>query len=377
MRMLQVARKTLLESWREPQLTILLMLFPALMIAIYFYGYGQSGQGMAQLLNVQVVNLDTGANGAVLVEAIQAAKFDGKPVFRVAVAANRGEAEVALREGQACLLLVIPADFSARLAQVGQIPADLLLVGDPVNDLYIFAQSFITEMIQIFVDQSAGWTLNAPLEYTFVPGTGTLNDFQFGVPGLLVFGILFGSISTALFMVREETRGTLKRLRLTRLRSFDLLGGVLIAQAVLSLLQMFFALGFAVWFGFQSPGNLLLAALLGVLVSLIASSCGFMTACFAHNDGEAANYAMVFLAPLAFLSGSVFPLPSAPLFQIGGRVFQVYDLLPTAHATTALRRVLIYGDGLPQILLETVILLVSTGLFLLVGIWIYRRTKLS
>jgi ABC-2 type transport system permease protein len=377
MKMLQVAHKTLLEAWREPQLTVLLMLFPALLIAIYFYGYGQSGQGMAQLLNVQVVNLDAGAGGTRLMEAIRDAKFDGEPVFKITAAASRSEAEVALRESQSCLLLVIPANFSARLAQTRQIPADLLLVGDPANDLYIFTQSFITGTVQAFVDQASGWTLNAPLEYTFVPGTGTLNDFQLGVPGLLVFGLLFGSISTALFMVREETHGTLKRLRLTRLSSFDLLGGVLIAQAVLSLLQMFLSLGFAVWFGFQSPGNLLLVALLGVLVSLIASSCGFLTACFSHNDGEAANFAMVFLAPLAFLSGSVFPLPAAPLFEIGGRVFQVYDLLPTSHATTALRRVLIYGDGLPQVLLETVVLLVFTGLFLLVGTWIYRRTKLS
>jgi ABC-type polysaccharide/polyol phosphate export permease len=86
---------------------------------------------------------------------------------------------------------------------------------------------------------------------------------------------------------------------------------------------------------------------------------------------------MIFLVPLAFLSGAVFPLPPAPLFTLAGRTLQVYDLLPTAHATTALRRVLIYGDGLEQVGFEIVVLLISTGLILAAGVLLYRRMKLA
>jgi ABC-2 type transport system permease protein len=120
-----------------------------------------------------------------------------------------------------------------------------------------------------------------------------------------------------------------------------------------------------------------LAGGIGVLVSLIASGCGFLTACFARNDGDAANFSMIFIVPLAFLSGSMFPMPSAPLFQLFGRTFQVYDLLPTTHAANALRRVLIYGDNLSDVALEVSVLAAFSLLILLAGAQMYRRLKLS
>jgi hypothetical protein len=50
--------------------------------------------------------------GRVLVEAIAAAGFEGSPLFDLQQVERHAMAEVALREGRAVLLLVIPANFS-------------------------------------------------------------------------------------------------------------------------------------------------------------------------------------------------------------------------------------------------------------------------
>jgi hypothetical protein len=76
-----VARKTLREAWREPKLFGLLMLFPALLVVIYYVAFGQSQQGLSQMLRVLVINQDAGPAGAQLVAALRAEQFDGHPVL--------------------------------------------------------------------------------------------------------------------------------------------------------------------------------------------------------------------------------------------------------------------------------------------------------
>ena len=103
---------------------------------------------------------------------------------------------------------------------------------------------------------------------------------------------------------------------------------------------------------------------------------GLIAACFAHNDGEAANLGTVFLMPMAFLSGAVFPMPAMPLFTMGGHVVQLYDIFPSAHAAEAMRRVLIYGDGPAAVAYSLAGLTVLSALYLALGVVIYRQLKL-
>ena len=376
MKVLWVARKSLREAWREPKLYGLLMLFPALLVAVYYVAFGQSPQGLSQMLRVLVINQDAGPAGEQLVAALRAERFDGRPVFDVA-AADRGSAEVALRERKAALLLVLPADFSQALAAGQGAPADVQMVGDQASDNYVFASSFVSSAIDAFTRRATGWDRPMPLTVDFLRGTGTLSDLQFGIPGVLVFGVLFNTISAAMVLVREEVAGTLRRLKLSRARGLDVIGGVALAHLVLAALQVPLAFGLALLFGFKSPGSLLLAVAIGAVLSLAATGMGLLAACFARSDGEAANLGTLLLMPLAFLSGAVFPMPPLPLFTVAGRVIQAYDILPSAHAAEAMRRVLIFGDGPADVAYSLLGLVVLSLLYLALGMAVYQRRKLN
>jgi ABC-2 type transport system permease protein len=387
MKIMSFARKSLLELWREPLLLGLMLFFSVVLVVFYYIAFGHTEGGLATYLVVQVVNNDTGATladgsarqaGAELINAIRAEQFDGQPVFNVTEVADPHAAEIALRERKISLLLTIPPDFSRVLAGEISSPATIALVGDPNSDSFIFARSMLEGVIRGFVGETQTGALPPEIAtYEFLPGTGTMSDFDFGVAGIIVFGICFALITTATVLVRENVGGTLRRLRLTTASARDLLVGVALAQMAVILVQIFITFGAATALGFKNNGSLFLTVGIGLLFSLSVIGLGLMVACFARNDGEAANLASGVLVPLVFLSGALFPMPETPLFSIGSITVQAYDFSPATHATEALRRVMIFGDGLPAIGYELAMLTALSGMILAGGILLYQRLQLK
>ncbi|HEY4720426.1 MAG TPA: ABC transporter permease, partial [Anaerolineae bacterium] len=244
------------------------------------------------------------------------------------------------------------------------------------SDTYVFTRSFLDGLIRDFARQAARGTPTLQVDYTFLPGTGTMSDFQAGIPGVIVFGIMLLVAITAMVMVRENVSHTLRRLRLTRLRARDLLTGVTLAQLVVALVMVPITFGVAVLFGFRANGSLLLAIGIALLLSLSAVGLGLIVACFAHTDSEAANLGAGVGVMIALVSGAMGPMPSAPLMTIGGRVIQVYDFMPTAHATEALRQVLVLGAGPDAILYQLVAMTLLSLSLLMIGVLLYQRLQL-
>jgi ABC-2 type transport system permease protein len=390
MKIWSITRKTLLELWREPMLWLLLLIFPLAFIGLYDIAFNQTSEGLETYLRVLIANEDTGATlpdgthwqaGETLIEALREAEFEGQPIFGVATVTDRRTAEITLGEHKASLLLSIPPDFSQSLLDVSlgvdrASPPVVSLVGDPASSDYAFAQSFLDDMIRQFARQAAGWDETVTWTYDFLPGTGTMSDFDFGVPGIIVFGIMFIVITTAMTMVRENVNRTLQRLRLTRARASDLLVGVTVAQMVVALVQIPLTFGAAILFGFQNNGSLLLATTVGLLLSLSSVGLGLITACFARNDGEAANLGGVVMVVMVLMSGAIYPMPDAPISTVAGHTIQLYDILPPTHASEAMRRVLVLGEGAGAIVYELAAMVVLSVLFLAVGVFLYQRLQM-
>ncbi len=375
MKILAIARKTLLELWREPLLIGLLLLFPVLLVIFYYVAFGQTKDGLASYLKLLVMNDDAGPAGTALVEVIRETEYNGDLVFDVTIATDRNTAEIALREHKAALLLVIPSDFTQSLT-VQQAPATVRLVGDASSDSFVFAQGFLDDLVQRFARQAAGRKEPTLVTYEFLPGTGTMSDFDFGVPGTIVFGVMFMTVATAMILVRERVSHTLRRLRLTRASARDLLLGITLALLIVSLVQAPLTLGAAVALGFHAQGSLVLAMGIVLLLGLSAIGLGLIVACFAHNDGEAANLGSVVGVMMALLSDALYPMPAAPVATIAGRAIELYDVLPPTHAGEAMRRVLIFGEGADTIVYELVMMAVLAALFLTVGVIFYRRVQM-
>lgn len=386
MKALAIARKTLRELLREPQLLAMLLGFPAMLVAIYYLAFGTVSDGMASAVRVLVLDEDIAAAGAVpgpgpaIVDAARAFELEGKPALRVESVQSREVAETAVREHKASLLLTLPVGFGRALDAAARgegAPAKAVFVGDPSAYDYQLAAGFLDDAIHTAGRKAARRAETVTVDYEFLPGTGKLSDFEVGVPGLIVFGLLFAVISSATTLVRETVARTLRRLRLTRAGAFELLAGVTLAHLALALVQVPFTFGVAAAFGFRSPGSLPLAMAVGVLVAVAAVGLGLIVACFARTDGEAANLGAGVLVPMAFLSGAMFPLPPAPIATVAGRTLSAYDLLPPSHATEALRRILVHGAGLRDVAFEVSALATLSALLFAAGVLLYRRMRLQ
>jgi ABC-type multidrug transport system permease subunit len=386
MAILRIARKTLLEYLREPQLFLFILAGPALLILLWYVIYIPVKDRMGDFLKIQVLNLDSGTEGAALIDALRAIEFEGKPACDVKVIGRRNDELISLREGKAALMIVIPEGFSEALAGAragGSVPAppELEYVGDIASYNYVFAKSFIDAAVRGFVQMQSGLGEPVSGSYEFLPGTGTNADFDFAVPGLLVFSLLFLIISSASSLVQEEMHRTLNRFRLARVSGFELVAGVTLAQMVLAVMEVSTGFLLAVALGYGHGTDLLQPAriclLLGVsvLFTVPVVGLGMITAAFSRTDGEAASLGSIFLVPLVFLSGILFPMPAAPLFAVGGRAVGLYDLLPSTLAAEAIRKAVLLGD-LPSLAWPVAGLLLQSAAILWIGAGLYQKRKL-
>jgi ABC-2 type transport system permease protein len=387
MKAVHIARKTLLELWREPLLIGILFIFPVLLVWMYDVAFGNTEQGLASLLKILVLDQDRVPSntriklGESLIQTLEDLQYDGKPVFEVSRVSDLNNAEIALREHKATLLMVIPEDFTTVVTAAAQgantPPAEIKLIGETTSDTFTFARSFLDGTAAEFARQITRQGSALQIQYEFIPGTGSMSDFDFGVPGVIAFGIMLMVASVAMVMVRENVAHTLQRLRLTCLKARDLLLGVTLAHLLLALIIAPVTLGAALLFGFQNNGSLLLACLVCLLLSLSAIGFGLIVACFARTDSEAANLGAAVGVLQVLLSDAMYPVPSAPIATIGGRAIEIYDLLPPTHAAEALRRVLILGEGIQSITFELAALALFALITLFAGIVLYHRLQLQ
>lgn len=374
-----IARKTLLEAVRDPQLLILFMVFPALMVAVYFFAYGGGSKNLGSTLILLVNNQDRGTLGNELIDRLRKEEFDGAALFTVTEMKNVEEARTILNEWKAGALLTIPLDFSERIETADpNYPPRLDMLKDPYSDTANFLSSMMEEPMRNFIEEKTGWKQpQQQILYSFVEGTGNLNDFQFGVPGLIVFGVSFSILYSAILLVREMVSGVFLRLRMAHVSGWDLIGGITIAILAICVGQTGITLAVAYICGLQTSGSALLLGLFALVTSLAATGCGMITACFSKSDGEAANFAMIFLVPLVFFSGAIYPMPPMPLFTVFGKTLDFAHLMPTSFSTDAIRRIMIYGDGFATVWPNMVWLAIESILLFLLGIGLFQRIRLN
>jgi len=376
---LNIAGKTLKEALRDPQLLILFLVFPSLLVYLYFYAYGGGGKNLGSTLIMLVDNRDKGLMGSEMIAYLRDQTFDGAPLFTVVETHDPAEARTTLNEWKAGLLLTIPADFSSVLqtADVNHLP-ELTVIKDSYSDSASFLSVMLEEPLRNFIEKKTGWRQpQQVVTYEYVTGTGNLNDFQFGVPGVIIFGIVFGVMYTAILLVREVIGGAFQRLRLANVTGLDLLGGITLAQMVICLVQTAVTLLVAWCCGLQSAGSYLLLGVFALVISLASTGCGMITACFSKSDGEAANLSMLFILPLVFFSGAMYPMPPMPLFSLFGKTIFLADLMPTTFATDAIRRIMIYGDGFGAVWMNLVWMVVESLILFILGIRLFQHFRLN
>ena len=269
-----------------------------------------------------------------------------------ATVSSPGEAELLLRHQRADLAVVFGKDFASKKSGV-QLMVD---TSDPN-----MAQQWTAYAQSILSTQNTPSTPNIKLLYN--PRMKSAYNFVPAIMGMLL--LLICAMMTSVSIVREKERGTMEVLLVSPVRPLM----IIIAKAVPYLLQAFLILviilvmsatvlevplaGSVGWIIVVSLIYILLALSLGLLISSVAQT-QFVALLVS---------AMVLLLPTVMLSGMLFPIESMP------QVLQwISAVMPPRYYIQVMRKLMIMGVGIREVLPEVCILCGMTLLLLMVAL---------
>ena len=339
-----VARKEGLHILRDTRSLIGALALPLVMLLMFGYGLSLDVDRVPTL----IYDLDRSVESRAL-----RARFEASRYFQVLGAApDYAAIQRAIDRNRALVAIVIPTDYSVKLAQGQPAEVQVLIDGSDSNTASIalgYAESVLrghsASLRARALDRLGGAELKIPVEPRLrIWYNSELKSRNYIVPGLIAVILqIIAALITSLTIAREWESGAMEQLLSTPLRP---------AELVLGKLAAFFAIGLA---------DTLIAILAGVLIFrvplrgdpllLLAASCVFMfgTLCWGiFVSAMARSQLLAFQAgilssflPALLLSGFIFAIENMP------RPIQVITyVVPARYFVTTLKGIVLKGVGL-------------------------------
>ena len=271
------------------------------------------------------------------------------------------EAERMIRRQQADLAVVFAKDFASKQSGI-QLMVD---TSDPN-----MAQQWTAYAMNTLGTPNTLSTPNTKLLYN--PRMKSAYNFVPAIMGMLL--LLICAMMTSVSIVREKERGTMEVLLVSPVRPLM----IIVAKAVPYLLQAFLILVIilvmsATVLEVPLAGSLGWIILVSLIYILLALSLGLLISNIAQTQFVALLVsAMVLLLPTVMLSGMLFPVESMP------RILQwISAVIPPRYYIQAMRKLMIMGVGIREVLPEVTVLCGMTLLLLLIALKTFNKRLAS
>ena len=182
----------------------------------------------------------------------------------------------------------------------------------------------------------------------------SLKTIQYITPGLLGWAVAVGAMfGAALTLVSWRQKKLLRRLRLAPVSTVTVIGARVGVSMSIALVQtaIFIFVALLPYFGLKLSNYWWMAIPLVIAGTLAFMSLGLLAGAWAKTPEAASAIANLIVLPMAFLSGSFFPLDGAPAW-----LQNLSNVFPLKHLTEAMLDVMVRGEG-PVTVLPTIGLL--------------------
>jgi len=180
---------------------------------------------------------------------------------------------------------------------------------------------------------------------SYLHGSSAWTGFDFLGPVFIgIFLFVFVFITAGMSLVTERTGGTMERLLVTPIKSWQLVAGYCLGFGVVTIVQA----GIVLWatislIGFPNEGNIALVILTTFSMALVSMTLGLLVSGLARTAFQVIQLMILLVVPQILLSG-IFDLTNAPGWM------KVLSLcFPIRHGAEALRAVMLRGEGFTQI----------------------------
>lgn len=344
-RLFAVIRKELLQIRRDlPSLLITIAMPVLLMMA---FGYGVRFD--ITHIPVYVYDRDGSPQSQDFLTRFQASQY-----FDIVNTVDRYAAAIeALDRGACRMALVMPPDFSTRLAGGGPVRVQALIDATDNNTANV-SMSYSEAVVQTYNQQiqlewlqrHGGPRLPPPLRVD--ARTWFNEDLESTaniVPGVIaIIMAVIGSFLTSLTIAREWEHGTMEQLVSTPITPLELMIGKLIPYFAIGLLDTALCAGLAIWWfdvPFRGQWSLFLVSCILFLIVVLA--LGYLLSVVAKSQLAASQAALIatFL-PAFLLSGFLYPIDQMP-----AAIQAITYLVPARYFMTIVRDVFLKGTPWP------------------------------
>ena len=256
------------------------------------------------------------------------------------VVATPIEAEQAIRDQKADLAIVFGKDYAS-----GHSDLQFIVDGADPN----MAQQW-TQYANAVITNPNNGLVNTKLLYN--PQMKSAYNFVPAIMGTLL--MLVCAMMTSISIVREKERGTMEVLLVSPVRPILIVIAKVIPYLVLAFIILIVILLMAnSLLGVPLQGSVFWIFVISTIYILLALSLGLLVSNIAKTQLVALLLsAMVLLMPIVMLSGMFFPIESMP------KVLQyVSAIIPTRYYTSAMRKLMIMGVGVRQVMHEMIVLI--------------------
>jgi ABC-2 type transport system permease protein len=261
------------------------------------------------------------------------------------------EAEQFIRNQKADIAIVFAKDFASK-------KSGLQFIVDAADPN--MAQQWTSYAQQVLLNPASG-LINTKMLYN--PQAKSAYNFVPAIMGMLL--MLVCAMMTSISIVKEKERGTMEVLLVSPVRPLM----VIIAKAVPYLVLAFgilitILLMSKYVLGVPLAGSLVWILAVSTLYILLALSLGLLISNIAQTQLVALLLsAMVLLMPVVMLSGMMFPVESMP------QVLQwLSAVVPPRYYISAMRKLMIMGVGISEVMHEVIILLAMTAVLLTIAL---------
>ena len=273
-----------------------------------------------------------------------------------ATVATPAEAERLIRSQQADMAVVFAPDFASKKSGL-----QLIVDGSDPN----MAQQWTNYAQQVVAgslgDASALSVVNSKMLYN--PQMKSAYNFVPAIMGMLL--MLICAMMTSISIVREKERGTMEVLLVSPVKPLMVIIAKAIPYMVLAFAILIVILLMAHYvLGVPLVGSLFWIIAVSVIYILLALSLGLLISNVAQTQLVALLLsAMVLLMPVVMLSGMMFPVESMP------QVLQwIAAVVPPRYYIEAMRKLMIMGVGIGEVLKEVLVLVGMTVVLLTIAL---------
>ena len=275
------------------------------------------------------------------------------------------EAEQLIRSQQADMAVVFASGFASRKSGL-----QLIVDGSDPNmaqQWTNYAQQTI--LFPLIPEHSSPTrslsTFHFPLstKMLYNPQMKSAYNFVPAIMGMLL--MLICAMMTSISIVREKERGTMEVLLVSPVRPLTIIIAKAVPYLALAFVILIVILMMARFvLGVPLAGSLFWIVAISTLYILLALSLGLLISSVARTQLVALLLsAMVLLMPVVMLSGMMFPVESMP------QILQwIAAVVPPRYYIEAMRKLMIMGVGIGEVMKEVTILAVMTALLLTVAL---------